>query len=272
MALNFVLLTVALALCDYPSQPRSSVDPEYVHALRDSMKAHGQKVPIIGYWFGKRFVVTDGGCRLEAARMAGIPELMALDLGEEPTAARCGMAQASIDQHKKTLPPVDKARLYRQMLDDDGLTAKALAHALGVSEAYVCRKFKLLKLCPEVQAMVNGGAVEESKGCSIADATEDPKRQVELALSGLKRDQIPRRGAPEPDAPVVKVSRVKVALKTGVTVQVAGGGICLADIVKTFSDLHASAKSAAAAGYDAKTWQAMMADLQKPAAGHQPPG
>jgi ParB family transcriptional regulator, chromosome partitioning protein len=183
---------VLVAQCDYPAQPRSRLDMEYCASLGENMKAHGQKVPAIGYSLGNRFRLIDGGCRLEGARLKGITELLALDLGKEPTREELLLAQASIDVHRQNLPTMDRARLWQCIKGERNCTAKELARELGVSDSLVGHYLLLLSLAEDLQEQVNSGALEMSKGCLIARATNDPDRQRELAAlaPGLSREAL----------------------------------------------------------------------------------
>ena len=157
------LIHVPTEKCDYPSQPRSNPDPEYCRTLGASMLSIGQQVPVIGYWrtpsLLDRFLLTDGGCRLEAAKQVGIPQLLALDLGNEPTRAEMLMAQAAIDHYKQHLKAMDRAQLWQANIKERGWTARQLAKELGVSDSLVGDYLSLLTLPPDVQEQVNSGAL-----------------------------------------------------------------------------------------------------------------
>jgi ParB-like nuclease family protein len=130
--MSATLIKVRPENCDYPSQPRSNPDPEYCRSLGESMKAIGQQVPIIGYteFATERFNVSDGGCRLQGARLCGIPELLAMDLGKKPTQIELLRAQAEIDNYKQHLKALDRARLaeFKTLLEDSRAPQCAAAH------------------------------------------------------------------------------------------------------------------------------------------------
>src|SRR5262245_44595982 len=126
------LRRVPVSICDYPSQPRTNLDLGYCEGLGANMKAVGQRIPILGYFDGKRFKVHDGGCRLKGAELVGMTELLALDVGKEPTKAELLMVQASIDVQKQHLPPLDRAKLFEAIIAERKCTAKQVAADLGV--------------------------------------------------------------------------------------------------------------------------------------------
>jgi ParB/RepB/Spo0J family partition protein len=261
------LVTVPTDLCDYPAQPRSHSDPEYCPNLGQNMKANGQQVPVIGWFAGGRFQLADGGCRLEGARLAGIPELLALDLGKEPTRAELLMAQASIDLHKESLPPVDRARLFAANLEARGCTAKRLAQDLGTSPSLISNHLLLLTLAPDIQARINAGELEWSKGCLIARQTDDPARQRELATEAgrMSREALAAKVRQQRNgqALAAKVARVTCMLPSGVQVVVSGEGVSLEGAIEALGEAIREMKRARDLGYTAKTFAAAMKDKSK---------
>lgn len=266
------LKKVPIDMCDYPSQPRSTLDPAHCRRLGESMRAHGQQVPLIGYTAGGRFVICDGGCRLEGARLVGITELLALDLGKEPTRSDLLLAQLSIDQHRQTLPPVDRARLFRAILDENLWTARLLAESVQVSEAQISRALALLSLPEDVQRLVNAGELDPSKAYLISQEP-DPAKQAELAQSarGLSRTALAaqiRKPAARPDrAPAPRLARVKIVLPGDSAVSITGSELSMEDVVRILADTLKEARKATEAKYDVKTWQRMMADRSKAVGG-----
>ena len=257
------LIEVPIAKCVYPSQPRSHPAPEYCRALGESMKAVGQQVPIIGYTDSHldRFIVSDGGCRLEGARLVGLSKLLAMDLGQKPTESELLMAQAAIDIHRRHLPAMDRARLWQANMKARGCTARQMAKELGVSDSLVGDYLSLLTLPADVQEQVNSGALHMSKACLIAQQESDPDRQRELAalaknmargkLAATVR-QARRKGQAAPAAR--KVSCLKCPLPSGITVIIKGCDLTLVDASKALGDLLKAMKKANDDGIDGPTF------------------
>ena len=242
------LIEVPTEKCDYPSQPRSKPDPAYCRSLGESMKAIGQKVPILGYTESTidRFIVSDGGCRLEGARLCGIATLLAMDLGKKPTPIELLMGQASIDILKQHFPVMDRARLWHSIKEMRACTAKQLAREFGVSDS---------------------GALQLSKASFIAQQESDPARQRELAALGrdmsrnelaAKVKQTHRNGQ---QTPAVKLARVKIAMPEA-TLVITGQELSMAGVVELLSETLKEARKAADQ-FDVKTWVRMMADKSK---------
>jgi ParB family chromosome partitioning protein len=265
--MSLTLIKVRPENCDYPSQPRSKPDPDYCRRLGENMKSVGQKVPIIGYTDAAtgRFIVIDGGCRLAAAKAVGMTELVAVDLGKEPTLLELLLAQAAIDLHREHLSAIDRAKLWRSIMKARGCTARQLAKELGVSESTVGLHLSLLDLPADVQEMVASGALHMSKAHLIAQLESDPERQRGLAglAKGMSRSHliamVKRNKA---QAAAVKTSRVKVAMPHGASVVLCGNDLGMAEVVDLLSETLKEARKAADQ-YDVKTWVSMMRDKCK---------
>ena len=253
-----------------PFQPRSGRDPAYCRSLGESMKAIGQKVPIIGYSEPNGlFAVTDGGCRVEGAKLCSIGELLALDLGHEPTRIELLLAQAAIDNHKKHFSPMDRARLWNSIKEERGCTNRELAKELGVSDSLVGDCLDLLTLPPDVQEQVNSGALDASKGSLIAQMESDPHRQRELAAAGTGMSRakllarIRQKGRDTRQDPLDRVNSIRCPLPSGITVVVKGNGISLDDASQALAELIKAMKKASQEGLDSKTFQAVLKDKSK---------
>jgi ParB family transcriptional regulator, chromosome partitioning protein len=266
------LLMVLTDICDYPMQPRTWTDAvrDYCLQLGENMLAHSQKVPVIGWFVGKRFQLADGGCRLEGAKLVGIRELLALDLGKEPTKGELLLAQASIDLHKQHLPPVDRARLYQNIMTERGFNGKQTAEALKVKEPFLSRFLLLTDLAADLQELVNSGALEWTKGSLIANATKDFEQQRELAkaAAGMTRDAFAasvrkrRKGHDDNgEQETLKVSRMKCEVPgKKATITISGQNISLSSAIDIVAEWLREAKRAAEQGLSAKSFERVCKD------------
>lgn len=260
------IIKVPVAQCDYPSQPRSRLDPDYCRSLGENMLAHGQKVPVIGYWRGNKFILGDGGCRLNGARQVGMTELLALDLGKEPTRLELLVAQASIDLHRQHLPAIDRARLFQSICKEQGCTARHLAGVLHVSEALISRSLALLQLPDELQRQVNEGTLDAGRGYLLSqEADPDRQRQLAAQAGSLSREELARHvGKRKRDsAPQVRVKRIAVPLPCGVNIVASGQKLSLNEFIDALGDALKAAKKARDEGLDATTFVKVMTDKSK---------
>jgi ParB/RepB/Spo0J family partition protein len=272
--MQLTLKEVLTEKCYMPSQPRTNPDPEYCRSLGDSMAAIGQQVPIIGYsqLDLDKFAVTDGGCRVIGAKMRGIAKLLALDLGKAPTPLEMKLAQAHIDNHKQHFRLMDRAWLWQSIKETLGCTKRELAKQLGVSESLVDDYLSLATLPPDVQELVNSGALHLSKASLIAHKETDPERQRELAAlaKDMSRNELAAKvrqtRSNGQQAPADKVSKIKIEL-TSATVTISGSGLTLDAALEAVFEAHKVMKKGREQGLTAKTIQKISSDRAAKAAG-----
>ncbi len=268
--MQLTLKNVLTDKCRMPSQPRSLIDLAYCRSLGESMKTIGQKVPIIGYseasvdWFN----VTDGWCRVEGAKLLDIRELLALDLGKAPTTLEMEMAQAAIDIHKQHFSPMDRARLWNSIKEKRSCTARQLAKELGVSDSLVGDYLSLLSLPPDVQELVNSGALHLSKASFIAQQESDPDRHRQLAelAKDMSRKELAskvKQSRRSDKAMAVKVARIKCPVASGAVLQISGEALSLDDAIEAAQEWIKEAKKASEQGLDAKTFERVCRDKAK---------
>jgi ParB/RepB/Spo0J family partition protein len=234
------------------------------------MKSIGQQVPVIGYTDAAsgRFVLIDGGCRLEAAKLGDIPELLALDLGKKPSTQELLMAQAAIDHYRQHLKLMDRARLWQANMKERGWTARQLAKELGVSDSLVGDYVSLLKLPADVQEQVNSGALHLSKASLIAQQESNPDRQRELAAQALSmpRHQLAaklRQAHRDADQKkTVSAKRIKIELGSA-TVTISGADLTLDGAIEAVLEAGKEMKRGREQGLTAKTIQKISSDRAK---------
>ncbi|MCE9566237.1 MAG: ParB/RepB/Spo0J family partition protein [Planctomycetes bacterium] len=260
----YQLITVVLAACDLTRNPRTNRDSNYCRSLGENIQANGQKVPIIGWYHGKQFLVVEGGCRVTGMKMVGLTEVQALDMGKEPEAGDLLLAQASIDEFREQLNPIDRAKLNQAAMKAKNLTAKQYAARLGVSESKISRSLTLLTLPPEAQELIAAGKLDPTKGVEIAMfAGSERQRELALVADQLTRTQLVAMRKQKPATADVKLERVKIALPGQVLVNISGGSMSMMSVVETLAETLKEARKASDACYDVKTWVRMMADKAK---------
>ncbi len=221
------LIYVHTEKCDYPSQPRSNPDLAYCRSLGESMKAIGQQVPIIGYTDSimDRFNVSDGGCRLEGARLCGISELLAMDLGKKPA---LGVSDSLVGDYLSLLTlPAD------------------------VQEQVNSGTLHMSKACLIAQQESNPDRQRE-----LAVLAKDMARK-ELAAKVRQT----RRNAQQ--TPAVRVSCLRCPLPSGTTVVIKGSEISLLDAINALTGLLKAMKKASDDGIDGSTFSRVCRDKAK---------
>jgi ParB family chromosome partitioning protein len=159
-------------------QPRSSMDPQKLAELAESIRAHGVVQPVLVRAVGsERYELIAGERRWRAAQMAGSREIPAL-VREIPDKASIAVALVENIQ-REDLSPLEEAQALRQLIDEFGLTHGEAAEAVGRSRAAVSNLLRLLELAPEVRKLLDERALEMGHGRALLALTEP--EQIRLA-------------------------------------------------------------------------------------------
>jgi ParB family chromosome partitioning protein len=165
-----------------PDQPREEFDEEALRRLAASLKARGQLQPIRVRWDEGRglYVIVCGERRWRAARMAGLPSLTCV-IHQGPLADGEKLALQLVENAvREDLKPVEQARAYRALMDNNGWDGKTLAAELAIDPATVTRALALLELPAPVQDKVEQGALPASTAYEIS-RLPGPVAQSEMA-------------------------------------------------------------------------------------------
>jgi ParB family transcriptional regulator, chromosome partitioning protein len=249
------VIDVPVEKCVFPTQPRSKKEPEYIRGLVDSIKAIGIQVPLLGWW-EELFNLADGGCRLEAAKIAGLRVVPCVDLGKKPSDTELELSQAVVDVQKQHLPPVDRALLYRRLKASSGWTAQHIAGLMGISPSNFSRYLPLAELVEDVQGLVNAGTLEFSKATLIAQETSDPEKQRQLAQEAISmtRDGLREflKGKPKKS----KSKQFQIPFSSGLVVSVRRADF--AELKKQLTELMGEIRKAESEKWDFETFLTVM--------------
>ncbi len=172
-----------------PYQPRVEFDQEKLNALADSIKQYGVLQPIVvsrkeeySEEFGIRtkYQIIAGERRYRASKIAGLKSIPAIIReGEQTDAEKLELAIIE-NLQREDLNPVDKAKAFKKLADDFGLTHAEIAKKMGKSREYVSNAMRILML-PE--NMLNGlmnGNITEGHTRSLLMLKDRPNEQAEL--------------------------------------------------------------------------------------------
>ena len=166
-----------------PDQPRSNFDPEALQDLADSISAHGIIQPLsVRELPGDIYQIIAGERRWRAARLAGLTEVPVLVIEADE---RKAMELALIENlQREDLNPIEEARGYQVLQDEHGLSQAEISARVGKSRPAVANSLRLLTLCPEVLAMVEGGELSAGHARAIV-ALPGEKAQLSCARKVL---------------------------------------------------------------------------------------
>jgi len=171
---------------------RTKFDRAALAELADSIREHGLAQPITVRVVGNKFQIVAGERRFRAFQLLGcdtIPAIVRADLSDEAASAIMlaeNVARADLD-------PVDEGMAYQKRIDRFGWTVERLAEQAGVSTVRVHFRLKLLRLRPELQAILRSGDLQLGYAQILADADLDTNRQM-IAISRLRSNPSPTPG------------------------------------------------------------------------------
>lgn len=178
-------------------QPRSVFDEDKLSELADSIRAQGVVQPIVVRPVGKgEYELIAGERRWRAAQLAGIDVIPAVirDVPDEAT-----VAMALIENiQREDLNPVEEARAYHRLSEDEGLTQAEIAQMVEKSRSHVANLQRLLALPEGVLALVEGGELSMGHARALIgndDAVKLAKQAVREKLSVREVEDLARGDA-----------------------------------------------------------------------------
>ncbi|MDR7386227.1 MAG: ParB/RepB/Spo0J family partition protein [Armatimonadota bacterium] len=166
------------------NQPRSSLPVEELEELAASVRVHGILQPIVVRPSGDGYEIVAGERRWRAAVLAGLATVPAVvrQVGELES-----LALALVENlQRQDLNPVERARAYRRLVQEFGLSQQEIARLVGRSQPAVANTLRLLSLPQEVLQAVEKGQLSEAHARLLLEV-EDPGRRVELARLAVAR-------------------------------------------------------------------------------------
>lgn len=157
------------------------VDPAHVARLAESIKRHGQEVPVTVHRTSHPDVydLGPGRHRLEAIRSLGLPLIAAI---VKPAVSFDVLISEQVRENldRKDLTPIQEARICASILDARDVTPADVAAIVGRSERWVQLRVALVRLHPKVLEMVDAGALPLGHAQLIA-SVPDQDEQLRIA-------------------------------------------------------------------------------------------
>lgn len=168
-----------------PFQPRQAIDPEELSGLIESIRRHGVLQPIVVRPSVGGFEVVAGERRWRAAEAAGLNSIPAIVRSlTDQEALELALVE---NLQREDLNPMERARAYRRLLQEFGLTQEQIADRVGKSQPSVANALRLLHLPPQIQASLETGRISEGHARALLSVGTE---QVMLRLW----ERVERRG------------------------------------------------------------------------------
>ena len=165
-----------------PNQPRRRFDEEALSALADSLADQGVLQPVLVRPLpGGSYELVAGERRWRAAQIAGLEQIPAIVEQRDDTE----VLEATIVENmaRADLNPVEEARAVAALVEELGMTKKAVGRRVGRSRSAISNLLRILDLPDSVLAMLEDGSLSEGHGRALllADDHADRKRLARSA-------------------------------------------------------------------------------------------
>ena len=159
-----------------PNQPRRRFDEDALQALADSVGQQGVLQPVlVRPVAGGRYELVAGERRWRAAGIAGLESIPAI-VEERDDAASLEAAIVE-NMARADLNPVEEARAVAALVEELGLTKKAVGKSVGRSRSAISNLLRILELPDEALVLLEEGRLSEGHGKALLLADENGDRR-----------------------------------------------------------------------------------------------
>ena len=170
-------------------QPRRTFSSESIEELAKSIEKYGIIQPIIVTKQEGYYEIVAGERRWRAAKKAGLKEIPCIVRESDE---RKNKEIALIENiQREDLNPIDKARGFRKLIDDYGMTQQQLADTIGLNRSTVTNTLRLLNLDDRVIELAIEGKLTEGH-CRSLLSYDNPDKQYEAALRIIEKGETVR--------------------------------------------------------------------------------
>jgi len=170
-------------------QPRKRFDNESLEELAESIKRYGVIQPIIVNKKEDYYEIIAGERRWRAAKKAGLSEMPCIIRDNDE---RKNKEIALIENiQREDLNPIDKARGFRQLMDEYGMTQQQLSDTIGISRSGIANTVRILNLDERVLKLAEEGKLTEGH-CRSLMSIQDAEKQYKAALAIVEKGQTVR--------------------------------------------------------------------------------
>ena len=157
-----------------PYQPRERIKKENLVSLINSIKSHGVIEPLIVAQTPAGYQIIAGERRWRAAKIAGLKEVPVVIKMTD----RLGMLEMAIIENvqREDLNPIERAKAFKQLIDDFNMTAAKIAQQVGKSLTYVNNSLSLLLLPDAITDAITDDLITEGHAHAIRLIPDDNLR------------------------------------------------------------------------------------------------
>ena len=168
------------------NQPRRVFDEDAIEELAQSIKIYGVIQPIIVMPREDYYEIVAGERRWRAAKKAGLSEMPCIVRNFDE---RKNKEIALIENiQREDLNPIEKARGFRQLMDEYNLTQQELADIMGINRSTLANTVRILNLDSRVLDLASSGKLTEGHCRSLMNFM-DPDQQYQAALNIIEKGE-----------------------------------------------------------------------------------
>lgn len=160
-------------------QPRARFEGQALEELAQSMRAGGVLQPVIIRPVGDGYELVAGERRLRAARLAELRRIPAMvRILSDEQALELSLIE---NLQREDLNPLEQARAFERLSSEFALTQEEIARRTGKDRTTVTNTMRLLRLPPDVQALVEEGRLTAGHARALLKLEDSPALQRVLA-------------------------------------------------------------------------------------------
>jgi len=160
-----------------PFQPRKIFNHDALEELAASIREYGVIQPLIVRPLATGFELIAGERRLRASKLSGLTEVPVIV--KEFTDKEVAELAMIENLQREDLHFLEEAEGFQQLITNFGFTQEELAKRMGKNQSTVANKLRLLKLVPEVRAIIATERLTERHARSLLKIDE-PRLQIEV--------------------------------------------------------------------------------------------
>jgi len=168
-----------------PRQPRMHFEPAGLEDLAASIRENGIIQPIVVRKQEDRYEIVAGERRWRAAQKAGLLKVpvVLMEVADDK------MLELALLENiqREDLNPVEEARAYKLLLEDQGLRQEDLARRLGKARTTITNSIRLLGLPESIQGLLEQGRLSAGQARPLL-SLPDPAMQAQLAGIIVQRE------------------------------------------------------------------------------------
>lgn len=171
------------------NQPRRNFDMEAIEELAESIKIYGVIQPIIVNKKDGYYEIVAGERRWRASKKAGLTEIPCIIRDDDERKTKEIALIENIQ--REDLNPIEKAKGFKQLIDEYGLKQQELADIMGMNRSTVTNCLRILNLDSRVIDLALEGKLTEGH-CRSLLGYQDPEIQYKMALKIIETGQTVR--------------------------------------------------------------------------------